>query len=245
MRRALRIPLALAYGLAAHLTFAVAVLAMVVGLHSGLRTGQGSLSGPWAWLGNFALALQFPLLHSWLLAGSGRRFLAHLAPASVARDLAPTTFALLGSLQVLATFTFWSPTGPVLHEAHGAALWAWNGAFAASWLFLVKALWDAGLGLQTGSIGWTAVLRGERVAYGDFPTHGLFRACRQPVYLGFALTLWTGPVHTLDGLVLASLWTLYCVLGPLHKEARYLRIHGARFASYRASVPFLLPRIKS
>jgi len=242
--RALRIAVALAYGFAAHATFAVAVLAMLVGLHSGLRTGQGGLTGAWAWAANLALVLQFPLLHSWLLSASGRAVLARLAPASVARDLAPTTFALLGSLQVLATFTLWSPTGVAVHAAQGREVWAWNAAFAASWLFLVKALWDAGLGLQTGSIGWNAVLRGQRVSYGDFPTHGLFRACRQPVYLGFALTLWTGPVHTLDGLVLASLWSLYCVLGPLHKEARYLRIHGDRFASYRASIPYLLPKLK-
>jgi hypothetical protein len=245
MSRSKRVAIALAWGFTAHATFAVAVATMVFALYHGLRTGRGTLSGWSAWAANLALLAQFPLLHSWLLSASGRRWLARLAPAELARDLAPTTFALIGSLQVLATFALWSPIGPVLHEASGTALWLFRGLFAASWLFLVKALWDAGLGLQTGSIGWTAVLRGRPVEYGPFPTHGLFERCRQPVYLGFALTLWTGPVHTLDGLVLACAWTAYCVLGPLHKEARYLRLHGARFASYRQSIPYLLPRIKS
>ncbi len=139
----------------------------------------------------------------------------------------------------------WSPTQIVLHETEGAAPWAWKAKFVASWPFLVKALRDADLGLQTGSTGWTAVLRGTHVAYGEFPIHGLFHACLQPVYLGFALTLWTGAVHTLDGLALASLWTLNCIRGPIHEEARYLRIHGERFASYREAVPLLSPRIKS
>ena len=244
MSPAKRIAVALAWGFAAHAAFAVAVGAMVIALYDGLRTGYGTLTGVSAWLANLALLAQFPLLHSWLLSASGRRWLARLAPAEFARELAPTNFALIGSLQVLATFALWSPTGIVLHEASGAGLWLFRALFAASWIFLVKALYDAGLGLQTGSIGWTAVLRARPVEYGPFPTQGLFKSCRQPVYLGFALTLWTSPVHTLDGLVLAFAWTAYCVLGPLHKEARYLRIYGERFATYRQSIPYLLPRIK-
>ena len=244
MSRARRISLALVYGVSSHLTFAVAVAWMIVSLYDGLRPGRGPLQGTWAWIANLALVAQFPLLHSWLLAPSGRAALSRLAPKEFGRDLAPTTFAWLGSLQVLATFALWSPTGIVLHEAEGASLWLFRALFAASWLFLIKALSDAGLGLQTGSIGWTAVLKGERPRYGEMPTHGLFRACRQPVYLGFALTLWTGPVHTLDSLVLAVLWSLYCAIGPLHKERRYLRIYGQRFESYRSSVPYFLPRIR-
>lgn len=240
-----RIFVALAYGLASHLLFLVAVSFMVVGLYSGLRTGQGPFSGPAAWLANAALVIQFPLLHSWLLSPNGRKLLARLAPSELGRDLAPTTFALIASLQVLLTFALWSPSGITLSDAHGAGLWIFRAAFAASWLFLIKALHDAGLELQTGYVGWLSVLRGKRPELPDFPTHGLFRMCRQPVYLGFALTLWTGPVHTLDGLLLALTWTMYCVAGPLHKELRYLGWYGERFSRYRAAVPYILPKLKS
>ncbi len=66
-------------------------------------------------------------------ARDGRRAaLGHLAPASVARDLAPTSFALLGSLQVPVTFVPWSPTQIVLHETEGAAPRAWKSKFVAS-----------------------------------------------------------------------------------------------------------------
>lgn len=69
-----------------------------------------------------------------------------------------------------------------------------------------------------------------------------FRYTRQPVYLAFALTLWTGPVWTPDKLVLALLWTAYCIVGPRFKERRYLQYYGEEFERYRESVPYWLPR---
>jgi hypothetical protein len=42
--------------------------------------------------------------------------------------------------------------------------------------------------VQTGALGWRAIARGERPRYASFfPERGLFRVCRQPVYVAFAL----------------------------------------------------------
>lgn len=233
------------YGVVNHALFALAISAMLVGLYGGLSSGLGRLHGPLAWCANLALVAQFPLLHSFLLSKSGRAWLARLAPRSIASDMATTTFAIVASLQVLAAFALWSPSGVLVFEARGAWLPVAQGAFAASWVLLVVALWNAGLSLQTGAIGWWSVVRDRRPRFGDFPTHGLFQRCRQPVYLAFALTLWTGPVRTLDGLVLAVVWTTYCVVAPRHKEARYLARYGERFARYQAQIPYILPRLRA
>jgi protein-S-isoprenylcysteine O-methyltransferase Ste14 len=236
--------LALATGIACHGTFLVAVTAMALALHGGLARGlltaRGALTGPAALAADVALALQFPLLHSFLLTTRGRGALARLFGRH-GRDLAPTTYAWSAALQILATFALWSPSGITWRAPHGTALVLNEIAFAGAWLFLGKALLDGGLGLQTGWIGWTALLRGERVRFPGLAKSGLFAACRQPIYLGFALTLWTGPVWTPDHLLLAVIWSTYCVLGPLHKEKRYLRFHGAEFAEYRRAVPYMLP----
>jgi protein-S-isoprenylcysteine O-methyltransferase Ste14 len=199
----------------------------------------GRLHGAAAWIANALLLAQFPLLHSWLLTARGRRVLARLVPHGP--TLAPTVFATVAAWQILATFLLWSPSHVVLWEATGAARAAFAVAFALSWVFLGKALFDAGLGLQTGSIGWMALWRGERPRYPGMPERGLFAACRQPIYLGFALLLWTGPVWTRDHLVLAVAWSAYCALGPLFKEERFARIHGAAFEAYRARTRYLLP----
>lgn len=68
------------------------------------------------------------------------------------------------------------------------------------------------------------------------------RKHRQPIYLGFALVLWTAPVWSLDSSLLALAWSGYCVLGPIHKERRFAQRYGSTFATYRARVPYFFPR---
>jgi protein-S-isoprenylcysteine O-methyltransferase Ste14 len=77
------------------------------------------------------------------------------------------------------------------------------------------------------------------------PTGGLFRLVRQPIYVAFALTLWTVPVWTPDQLALAVSFTAYCLLAPRLKEKRFAARYGDRFHRYRATVPYALPRLAS
>lgn len=245
MNASTRKAIAVAYGVVCHSVFALAIAGAVVGFWDGLQFGHGQLTGPKAWLADLVLALQFPLLHSFLLGGRGRRVLAMLAPAELGRDLSSTTFATFGSLQLLGTVWLWSPSREVLFQPHGAALAVHALIYVASWGFLLKALYDAGLDKQTGLVGWLSVVRGRRPDFGRFPERGLFRACRQPVYLAFALLLWTGPCWTPDKLLLGAVWSSYCFLGPRLKERRYLAWFGPSFQDYRARVPYFFPRIRS
>jgi 2-polyprenyl-6-hydroxyphenyl methylase/3-demethylubiquinone-9 3-methyltransferase len=73
------------------------------------------------------------------------------------------------------------------------------------------------------------------------PTRGLFRLCRQPIYLAFTCTVWTVPIWTPDQLFIASGLTVYCVIGPLFKEARFARLFGQKFADYQKFRPYWLP----
>ena len=238
-RYALRI--ALLYGAACHGIFALAGLAMLVGLYTGLQMGFGRLEGGWAIAANAALALQFPLAHSALLTDRGRHVLARLAPAPHGVTLATTTYATIASLQLLALFTLWSPSGILLWRAEGWAFWAMTAAFAASWGLLTKASFDAGPEVQSGALGWNALARGVRPTFPPMPVTGLFRVVRQPIYVSFALVLWTSPVWTLDLVALATAYTAYCVIAPRWKERRFERLFGAKFDAYRARVPYWLP----
>lgn len=244
LRSLTRRGLAIGYGVVTHLVFALGIAAMVVNLHQGMRWGLGALHGPLAVVANTLLLLQFPLVHSLLLTRRGRSLLGRVLPLGLGPDLVTTSFALVGSAQLLLTFTLWSPSGVTWWDPSGTSAWIQGTIFAGSWLFLGLALRDAGLSLHTGSLGWTAAARGRRPTYLSFAQRGLFRHVRQPVYLGFALTLWTGPVWTPDRLALALAWTLYCVAGPRLKERRYARRYGESFAVYRRRVPFMLPKTR-
>ena len=238
-----RILLALGLGVLCHMLFAAGVLAMIVAMFFGLSESLGRVPWPWAALSNAALIVQFPLAHSLLLTGRGGRLLARLIPGPHGAMLATTTYAIIASAQLLALFALWTPSGIVWWRAEGAVFWAVTAAYAASWLVLMKASFDAGAEVQSGALGWMSLLARIRPVFPDMPTQGLFRLIRQPIYVAFALTLWTVPVWTPDQLFLAISFTAYCLLAPRLKERRFAARYGNRFDRYRADVPYILPRM--
>jgi len=116
-------------------------------------------------------------------------------------------------------------------------------SYATSWLILLKASFDAGAEVQSGGLGWMSLMARIRPVFPDMPTQGLFRPIRQPIYVAFALTLWTPPVWTPDQLALAISFTAYCVLAPRLKGRRFAARYSARFDSYRAEVPYMLSQL--
>lgn len=233
-----RLLVALAFGAACHGAFAVGVGLMIYHLFFGLTRSWGAVPWPWATIANLVLLAQFPIVHSLLLTGRGRKILSLMGPD---KRLSTTLFALIASLQLALTFSFWSPSGIVLWQASGAVFWIMCLLYATAWAILVTAILQSGMQLQSGMLGWLAMARGKDPQFPDMPTHGLYRIIRQPIYVGFALTLWTMPTYTPDQLTLAMAWTAYCVNGPLHKERRFVAIHGDRFREFQRRIPYWLP----
>lgn len=237
-----RIVSALVMGLLCHSVFAVAVLAMMWAMFFGLSESFGTVPWPWALVVNGLLVLQFPVVHSLLLTGRGMALTARLVPEPHGGTLATTTYAIIASVQLAMLFLLWTPSGIVWYRADGWAFWAISAAYAASWAILMKASFDAGAEVQSGALGWMSLLGKIRPVFPDMPTQGLFRVIRQPIYVAFALTLWTVPVWTPDQLVLAISYTAYCLLAPRLKERRFEQRYGARFDRYRARVPYVVPQ---
>jgi methanethiol S-methyltransferase len=240
-----RIIMALAMGIVCHTVFAIAVIAMIGGMFFGLTLGLGSISWPWAGLANAGLLIQFPLGHSVLLTTRGRQWLAKVIPGTAGRTLSTTTYAIVASLQLLALFVCWTPSGIILWRAEGWAFWAMCMTYATAWILLGKASFDAGLEVQSGGLGWLSLLQNIKPVFPDMPQGGLFRLVRQPIYVAFALTLWTVPVWTPDQLALAFTFTAYCLLAPKLKERRFKSLYGTRFTSYQMQVPYIWPRFSA
>jgi protein-S-isoprenylcysteine O-methyltransferase Ste14 len=238
-----RIALALTMGVLCHLVFAIAVLSMMVAMFFGLSESFGTVPWPWAVLANAALIAQFPLLHSFLLSKRGMKIMARLVPGPHGGTLATTTYAIIASLQLAALFLLWTPSGIIWYRAEGAAFIGLCTLYAATWVLLIKASFDAGAEVQSGALGWMSLLGKIRPVFPDMPTRGLFRHVRQPIYVAFALTLWTVPIWTPDQLALAISYTAYCLLAPRLKEKRFEQRYGAAFHRYRDAVPYVLPKL--
>lgn len=239
-----RIALALGYGITCHALFGAAVLSMILAMFFGMSESLGNLASPWSYIANAALILQFPLTHSFLLGARGSRILSRLAPGEHGRTLSTTTYATIASVQLLLLFALWTPSGVTWWRAEGAVFWLICAAYAMSWLLLIKASYDAGAEVQSGALGWMSLMQKIKPVFPDMPTNGLFRYIRQPIYLSFALTLWTVPVWTPDQLALAVSLTAYCLLAPRRKERRFEVRYGARFETYRRRTPYMIPGLQ-
>ena len=240
---AARIGIAFFYGLICHVTFAAAVLAMMVAMFFGMSESLGRVLAPWAIFANIVLALQFPLTHSLLLSKRGGQVLAKLAPRAFGPTLATTTYAIIASVQLLALFAFWTPSGIIWWQAEGVAFAIICGLYASSWLLLIWASYDAGAEVQSGALGWMSLAQNIKPVFPEMPTKGLFSVIRQPIYVSFALTTWTVPVWTPDQLCLAIALTAYCLWAPRLKERRFTKRYGADFATYKRDVPYAIPRL--
>jgi methanethiol S-methyltransferase len=237
--------IALGFGAACHGLFLIAIGTAMLAMYHGMHLGLVNLPWPLGVTLNLILLLQFPLLHSYLLTRRGSRQLSRCAPDALGRDLSTTSFTIIAAIQLLALYALWSPIGPVWWESQGVVRWMMSGLYAFSWLLLGRSMFDAGLALQTGFLGWSAVFRGRRPNYGKMPQEGLFRYTRQPIYLAFALTMWTVPVWTADQLIVALWFTSYCLLGPIFKERRYQQRYGEQFRDYRRKTPYFFPSVRA
>lgn len=239
-----RIIVALAYGITCHVLFAIAVLSMIVVMYSGMTAAFGRVPHPWSWGLNLLLVLQFPVGHSILLSRLGRSALLLLASTENANVLHTTLFAIVASVQLCLLFLLWSPSGIIWWVAEGYVKWIMTGLYTSAWLLLIKASYDAGAEVQSGALGWMSMLQKIAPKYPNMPVSGLFAIIRQPIYLSFALTLWTVPVWTPDQLLVSTLLTAYCITAPRFKEKRFAARYGEDFQDYRAQTPYMLPRIQ-
>lgn len=240
-----RIVIAVSYGIMCHTIFALAVLAMIMAMFFGMTKSLGNLPSPWGLVANIALVLQFPLAHSFFLTKRGGTALSKLAPPSYGNTLRTTTFAIVASIQLLALFALWTPSGIVWWYAQGWAFILLCSLYAISWLLLIWASFDAGAEVQSGALGWMSLMQKIKPTFPDMPTHGLFKVIRQPIYVAFALTTWTVPIWTPDQLCLAIVLTMYCLVAPAFKERRFSKRYGTRFDEYKARVPYALPNLSS
>jgi len=234
---------ALKLGIFSHFLFVVAIILMFTSLYGNFNHYIelfGSVTADFIW--NTFLLVFFVFGHSFLLTNNGRTILRAIAPASIAKQLETTSFATYSSLLLLATFAFWQPYElgaiqfPYLIHRFLSIL------YFSSWLLLGYSMICAGLGIQTGYIGWLSVFRNKKPAFGSFPATGVNRYTRNPIYFSFFLILWTGPVWTFDHLEVAIVWSLYCILGPMMKEKRYLLRYGDAYKKYMHDTPYFIPK---
>ena len=229
----LRPAIALISGAVCHACFVLGVGTMIVAMYFGMSRSLGALEAPWSWIANAFLLAQFPIAHSFLLTNRGRALLARLAPAGMGSTLSSTTYVTIASLQILALFALWSPSDTIWWQAVGPVLVLMSTPLRDGLAAARQSHGRCQPRSADGVLGLVGLARNRTPIYPRMPENGLFRLSRQPIYVTFTLTVWTVPTWTPDQLVVAMTFTLYCLFGPLFKEARFRRIYGSAFDTVR------------
>jgi len=179
----------------------------------------------------------FALQHSIMARESFKRWWA----SAVTSELSRSTYVLLASLLLFATFAFWQPIA--------GTCWSLSGAAAV----VVAVLYVCGWALTLGSTFLLdhAELFGLRRTIasqsnkdnGEFRTPGLYRTIRHPMMLGLVVLFWSSPIMTVGHLLFAGLSTGYILVGIWFEERDLVVAFGERYVQYQKNVPMLLPRI--
>ena len=157
------------------------------------------------------------------------------------KNIGPNNICTPRLFTIIFVILFWTPTQIIIWEASGISYFVMCTLYSCSWLLLVWASIDAGAELQSGALGWMSLAQNKAPKFPDLPTHGLFKFIRQPIYASFALTTWTTPNWTLDQLLIAAVFTAYCIIAPKFKEKRFEKRFGKKFTNYQSQVPYMVP----
>ena len=233
----------LAYGVVAYFAFFGTILYMIgfVGsfaVPKGINDGEPG-SAVVAVLLNLALVLAFAVQHTIMARPAFKRWWTrHCVPKPVERS----TFVLVSSLILVATFWLWRPIPGTVWQVESAAGQAvLYGLFALGWGLV---FYSSFLINHFDLFGLRQVfLYFKSKSYAPVPVKvvSLYKLVRNPLMLGFLIAMWAIPTMTLSHLLFAGAMTVYIFIGIQFEERTLAKELGAEYQAYRAQTPMLLP----
>ena len=187
---------------------------------------------------NLLLIVLFGMQHSIMARSGFKDWLHRSLPPSAERS----TYVLMASLVLALLMWQWRPIPLVLWQAESTV------AVALGWTILA-----AGFGLVFLStflidhfdlFGLRQVwsqFRGMKTTPPQFRTPFVYRLVRHPLYLGFILAFWGGPLMTAGHLLFAVAMSGYILIAIKLEERDLVRFHGPLYERYRERVPMLIP----
>ncbi|MFW5927192.1 MAG: methanethiol S-methyltransferase [Wenzhouxiangella sp.] len=187
---------------------------------------------------NLGLIALFGIQHSVMARVGFKDWLKKTLPASAERS----TYVLTASLVLMLMFWQWRPIPEVLWSADtmfGQAL-GWSVLAGGFVIVLVATFLIDHFDLFGLKQVWSQFV-GRQPEPPRFATPLFYRLVRHPLYLGFILAFWGGPVMTAGGMLFASAMTLYILIAIQFEERDLVGFLGRDYQRYRQRVPMLVP----
>lgn len=237
------------YLIAGWLGFAAAILPMVwfglflagIGVPKGIDDGRPTRFAA-ALAIDLALLAGFAVVHSLMARRPIKQQLALLWPQPLERAL----YSLIAGAQIALLCALWRPLPELVWSVSGelarGITWC---LFGGGWwvvLAALAALGGPGRSELFGLAQARAGAEGRPFLSAPLVARGIYRHIRHPLYAGTILALWAAPDMSRGRLLLASVFTLYLVIGLRFEERDLERERGESFRAYRDAVPGWLPR---
>jgi methanethiol S-methyltransferase len=197
---------------------------------------EGSLAAALAV--NLALLTLFALQHSVMARRGFKERLTRFIPEAAERS----TYVLASSLALVLLFALWRPLGgpvwDVTDPVGRAVLFA---LFAFGWLLVLVTTFLINHFDLFGLRQIWLYLRQRPYEPIRFRTPGPYRLVRHPLYVGWFFAFWATPTMTVTHLFFALVTTAYILVAIQLEERDLVDAFGPAYASYRRSVPMLVP----
>ncbi len=189
---------------------------------------------------DLALVVVFGLQHSGMARRSWRAAWARRFSAATERSI----YSLFSGLALALLFAAWRPVGGIAWSVDQPAIaGVLFVTLAVGWGLAIASSFAIG-GLELlGVPQVTAWLAGRAHEPPRFRAPGPYRLVRHPILLGFLLGMWSGPVMTVDRLVLVAGMSVYLLVGIALEERDLLVDLGEPYRLWREHTPMLLPRV--
>jgi methanethiol S-methyltransferase len=203
-----------------------------------------------------AVCVGLAILHSLLASRLVKQRVEYLVGSRAYQGTYRLGFNLQSLITVgLATLWFLRLPDRELYRLRGAWACLLRGVQFCSLGMLFAAVRVVGFGRFLGVSQCIAMLRGKRpldtpeaqgpplIPTAELDARGPFRITRHPDNLPVFGTLWCFPRMTVNRLALATVLSIYAILGSHHEDHRLRAAYGAAFERYAKRVPFMLPRL--
>jgi len=189
-------------------------------------------------LTNIGLIILFGIQHSVMARPWFKRQLVKIIPHSAER----ATFMLMSGIATMSAIYFWQDIPGTIWVVENTlsriVLWS---LYAFGWTYLLLSTFVTNHFELMGLRQVYLYFRNQPYKPLPFTRKFMYRYSRHPMMLGVMIGLWAIPAMTVTHFIMATLFTIYVVIGIYFEEKDLIKDFGEVYLQYKKEIATFLP----